>query len=115
MIQLSHFRNVRLNIIIESNARVIYSTNPNYAFPTLTLQRGVPYLIDGFALQPYLKPDALTGANNQGRGSVILPEGLTRILVEVIDIQRNVPISRKAAVTGNFVLSEPPLLQMPSC
>jgi hypothetical protein len=109
------FRDTRLKLYIENNGNTIYVSDPNAAFPTLRLDKQVPVVLDGFALQPYLQPQALTGATGQGQGSVIVPEGLNRICVEVIDIQRNVPISRKTCVTGNFFLNEPPQLLMPIC
>ncbi|MCC6724874.1 MAG: hypothetical protein IT258_10215, partial [Saprospiraceae bacterium] len=109
------FRDTRLKLYIENNGQTLYTTDPNYGFQPLRLNMNQPVMLDGFALQPYLQPEALIGAAGQGQGSVIVPEGLNRICLEVIDLERNVPISRKTCVTGGFFLNEPPILQTPTC
>ncbi|MBK8567558.1 MAG: hypothetical protein IPN76_30635 [Saprospiraceae bacterium] len=109
------YRDTRLKLYIENNGQTLYTTDPNYGFQPLRLNMNQPVMLDGFALQPYLQPEALIGAAGQGQGSVIVPEGLNRICLEVIDLQRNVPISRKTCVTGGFFLNEPPILQTPTC
>ena len=109
------FRDVRLRLSIENNGQLVYVTDPNFAFPPLRLDRLVTETLDGFALAPYLQPAALTGPAGTGTGSVFVPEGLNRICIEIIDIQRNVPISKKTCVTNSFVLNQPPQLQLPVC
>lgn len=109
------YRDTRLKLYLENNGKTLYITDPNYGFQPIRLNMNQPVMLDGFALQPYLQPEALTGAAGQGQGSVIMPEGLNRICLEVIDLERNVPISRKTCVTGGFFLNEPPMLQMPAC
>jgi hypothetical protein len=109
------YRDTRLKLYIENNGQTLYTTDPNYGFQPLRLNKNQPVTLDGFALQPYLQPEALIGAAGQGQGSVIIPEGLNRLCLEVIDLERNVPISRKTCVTGGFFLNEPPILQTPYC
>ncbi len=109
------YRDTRLKLYLENNGKTLYTTDPNYGLQPIRLNMNQPVLLDGFALQPYLQPEALIGAAGQGQGSVIMPEGLNRICVEVIDLERNVPISRKTCVTGGFFLNEPPMLQLPAC
>ncbi|MBI1226059.1 MAG: choice-of-anchor D domain-containing protein [Bacteroidetes bacterium] len=109
------YRDTRLKLYFENNGKTLYTTDPNANFTPIRLNMNQPVQLDGFALQPYLQPEALLGAAGQGQGSVIVPEGLNRICVEVIDLERNVPISRKTCVTGGFFLNEPPLLQLPAC
>jgi hypothetical protein len=109
------YRDTRLKLYVENNGQTLYTTDPNYGFQPIRLNRNQPVTLDGFALQPYLQPEALIGAAGQGQGSVIIPEGLNRLCLEVIDLERNVPISRKTCVTGGFFLNEPPILQTPYC
>ena len=109
------FRDVRLHLTIENNGQVVYTTDPNYSFPPIRLDRLATETFDGFALAPYLNQNALTGPTGSGMGSVVVPQGLNRICMEVIDIQRNVPISRKTCTTNSFILNQPPQLLLPIC
>ncbi len=108
------FREVRLRLSVVNNGQELYVTDPNLAVPTIQLNQFQMETFNGFALQPYLSPFSLIGANG-GQGSLVVPEGINDICLEVIDIQRNVPISRKACRSGIFNLNQPPQLLLPSC
>ncbi len=109
------FRDVRLNLTIENFSNVIWRTDPNAAVPIVRLFKDQPEDFDGVALASYLTPLTLVGPDGDGKGSIIVPEGFIRICVEVIDVERNVPISAKTCVEGEFVLNKPPLMRLPEC
>ena len=109
------FRQVKLKLTVKQNGQDIYVTDPNYAFTPIRLNQQELLTLDGSVLAPYLRPEALTGATGIGQGSVIIPEGANRICLQIIDLQRNVPISRKACVSGIFALNDPPQLLLPTC
>lgn len=109
------FRDVRLNLTIENGNSIIYQTDPNFSAPPIRLNQFQPETFDGVALGSYLNPMSLVGPSGLGQGSTIVPEGYNSICLEVIDIQRNVPISRKVCLSGSYVLNQPPQLLLPAC
>ena len=109
------FLDVRLRVTIESSGRVIYRTDPNFKGPIINLRQFQPFTIRGSDLAPYLTPSALVGQGDQGQGSVEVPEGFNRICLEVMGVVREVPLSNKFCVQGNFKLNQVPFLIKPVC
>ena len=103
---------LRLAIINEDGGTVMV-TNPNFQPMPIQLQQGMNEL-DGASLAPYLMGQSLVNAQG-GRGSSILPEGRHKVCLEVIDRQRNIPISGQFCIspTGKFYRSRPPQLRLP--
>ena len=52
------YRDTRLKLYVENNGKTLYTTDPNYGFQALRLNQNQPVTLDGFALQPYLQPEA---------------------------------------------------------
>ncbi len=108
------YRDVKLRMTIRNNGQDLFVTDPNLAVPPIRLNQFQMETFDGFALQPYLSAYSFVGTSG-GFGSLILPEGVNDICLEVIDIERNIPISRKACQLGGFFLNRPPQLLLPAC
>jgi hypothetical protein len=108
-------RDVTLRLTIRNENNEILITDPNFNFgPIITLERNIPLLIDGIDLAPYLNPNSLVGQNGQFAGG-LLPEGFNEFCLEVIDVQRNIPISASGCAGGYFEQSDPPILISPNC
>lgn len=107
------FREVYLRLAILHNGEEILFTDPNYQPTPIVLQQFQTEVFDGARLAPYLQVQNLVGIQGGGGGS-ILPEGNNKICLEVVDRQRNVPISGRYCLTGNFQRSLPPQPQMPA-
>lgn len=107
-------RLVKFRLIIENNGQEIMRTDPNFnAFPIL-LERDVPLMIDGGDLAPYFQSGNLINTSGDPAG-LLLPEGFNAICLEVIDLERNVPISNKSCARGLFENADPPILINPRC
>jgi len=106
---------VRLSLSIEQNGNVIYQTDPNYLGMPITLSQFQNVLIDGNALRSYLTPQALTGARGVGKGSLEIPEGFNQICMQLYGVDKNVPLSNKFCMSGNFRLNQPPIFVKPAC
>lgn len=106
---------VRLSLSIEQNGKIIYQTDPNYLGMPITLNQFQNIVLDGNALRSYLNNQALTGANGSGIGSLEIPEGFNQICLQIYGVERNVPISNKFCMSGNFRLNQPPQIVKPSC
>ncbi|MBK9722608.1 MAG: hypothetical protein IPO78_13470 [Saprospiraceae bacterium] len=78
----------------------------NFASVPIKLLQFEQYTLDGSVLSAYLSNDALTGKNSEGRGSVILPEGLLDICIQMYGVDRVVPVSNKFCITSNFRLNQ---------
>ena len=104
---------VRLNLSIEQNGNVIYQTDPNYPGMPITLNQFQNVLIDGNTLRSYLNPKALTGARGIGQGALEIPEGFNQICLQLYGVDRNVPLSSKFCMSGNFRLNQPPQFVKP--
>ncbi len=107
-------RLVKFRLSIRQDGNEIMATNPNYNPPPVLLERQVPYIIDGGDLAGYLNPANLLYAGG-GQPGVLLPSGFNSFCLEVIDVQRNVPISDRFCASGFFELAQPPLLDLPLC
>src|SRR5690606_28035098 len=95
---------VKPRVSIEQNGRVIYMTDPNFGGETFLLNQFEPMVINGSTLQNYFSNIALVGAGGNGRGSVEVPEGFNQICLQMYGVIRDVPISNKFCVSGNFRL-----------
>ncbi|GJM36078.1 MAG: hypothetical protein DHS20C18_50790 [Saprospiraceae bacterium] len=107
-------RMVKLRLTILHNGTEIITTNPNYNPPPIILEKDNPLMIDGTDLAGYLDQNNLINLSGQQTGG-LLPEGFNSFCLEVIDLERNVPISDRICVSGFFELSDPPLLNTPIC
>lgn len=107
-------RRVKLRFTVLHNGTEILTTDPNYNPPPITLDKDIPLMIDGNDLAGYLNPNNLVNLAGEST-SVLLPEGFNAFCLEVIDLERNVPISDRVCMTGFFELSDPPLLNTPIC
>lgn len=106
---------VRLSLSVEQNGRIIYQTDPNYSGMPVTLNQFQNLFIDGNTLRSYLNSQSLIGVNEQGVGSLEIPEGFNQICLQIYGLDRNVPISNKFCMSGNFRLNQPPQIVKPSC
>ncbi|MEO0474027.1 MAG: hypothetical protein AAF206_30740, partial [Bacteroidota bacterium] len=105
---------VRLLLSIEQNGSVIYQTDPNFRGTPITLDQFQMLQIDGSLLNEYLDPANLVGANNNGTGALIIPEGFTQICAQLYGVEREVPVSNSFCIQGNFQLNQPPQIVKPA-
>lgn len=105
---------VRPVISIEQNGTVISQTDHSYNGPTILLKQFEQVLVDGSSLSNYLSNINMTGANNTGTGSIDVPEGFIQICLQLYGVDRNVAVSNKFCISGNFRLNQPPQLVKPS-
>lgn len=105
---------VRPVITIEQNGSIIYQTDPNYAGKTILLSQFDQMLLNGAGLGEYLSNTALIGATANSTGSIEVPEGFNQICLQMYGVERNVPVSNKFCISGNFRLSQPPQIVKPS-
>lgn len=101
-------------ITVEQNGTVIYQTDPNYAGKTILLSQFNPIILNGSALGEYLSNVALTGAQPGSKGSVEMPEGFNQVCLQLYGVERNVPVSNKFCISGNFRLCQPPQISKPT-
>ena len=73
-----------------------------------------PYSLNGEGLSAYLSNIALTGANGNGVGSILIPEGFNQICLQMYGVERQVPVSNKFCISGNFRLNQTPQLVLPA-
>lgn len=105
---------VRPVISIEQNGTVIYQTDPNYAGNPVLLSQFEQMVLNGSALSEYLSNVALIGATANSTGSIDVPEGFNQICLQLYGVERNVPVSNKFCISGNFRLSQPPQIVKPA-
>lgn len=105
--------NVRLRVVIEdiSTGRRI-ATRSNYMPPRpIVLQTGIPYIISGPELEPYLRPDNLEfeGVDvQQILNTKKLPEGNYTFRIEVLEYYRGMLISNPKIGTQMAMLIDNP-------
>ncbi len=107
-------RNVYFRITIISNGQEIMASNPNFIPPPLQLLQFTPTTITGIELASYFLPNNLISLNG-GSPSNALPEGFNQICIEVMDFERQIPISQQICRGGFVRRLEPPLLSKPEC
>lgn len=111
--------NLRLRIEIKGNGFSL-ATRPFFHPAPISLQPGVPLLLTGSDLAPYLNSANLdfSGLNkNQYEQRMALPEGFYTICVKAYDYYNpsNVQVSAEACTQAWFTLSDPPFLNLPIC
>lgn len=111
---------VRLRLTVEFNGSVIMRTSRAFNPPPLTLDPGVPMIISGADLQPYLDSRNLdfTGySREEYERTKALPEGSYQICFAAYDYRRqDVPVSDPANCSFYWLAkSEPPLVNFPAC
>ncbi len=107
-------RDVYFKLTVKHNGQDIMVTDPNFVPMPMQLSQFTPELITGSELAPYLQSHALIRTNG-GDGSTSLPEGFNKICLEVIDLQRGIPISNQACASGFFQELETPIPELPAC
>lgn len=107
-------REVYFRVTIVENGVEIMRTNPNaMGLPRFTLTRGVPRLITGMDLAPYFDLNNLVGRSGLSNSNLLKP-GMNSVCLEVMDVQRQEPISAKRCASGFWSLLDPPLLALPN-
>lgn len=101
-------------LTIEQNGSVLYQTDLNYAGQPIMLSQFEPIALDGTALNSYLANIALTGVTPGSKGSIIIPEGFNQVCLQLYGVDRQVPVSNKFCLSGNFRLNQPPQLVLPA-
>ncbi len=111
--------NVRLKIEIKGNGFSLV-TKQFFNPPPITIQPGIPFLLSGADLAPYLNSSNLDfiGINkSQYEQRMALPEGYYTICIKAYDYYNpgNIQISNEACTQAWFTLSDPPFLNLPAC
>ena len=111
--------NVRLRIEIKGNGFTLL-TKQLFNPPPINLQPGVPFLLSGADLAPYLNSNNLDfiGINqSQYEQRMALPEGYYSICVKAYDYYNtgNIQVSNESCSQAWFMLSDPPFLNLPQC
>jgi hypothetical protein len=110
---------LRLVFSVELNGRVIMRTVRAFNPPPLSLDPGVPTIISGADLAPYLDSRNLEFvgySREQYERTRALPEGSYRLCVSAYDYRRpDVPVAAQACAFYFLAKSEPPLINYPSC
>lgn len=111
--------NIRLKIEIKGNGFTLV-TKQLYNPPPISLQSGVPLLLSGADLAPYLNSNNLDfiGINqNQYEQRMALPEGYYSICVKAYDYYNsgNIQVSNESCSQAWFLLNDPPFLNLPLC
>ncbi len=111
--------NLKLKLEIKGNGFSLV-TKAIYNPPPISLQPGQPILLSGADLAPYLTSNNLDfiGINqNQYEQRMALPEGYYSICITAYDYYSGTPVqvSNEACAQGWFILSNPPLLNLPLC
>lgn len=110
---------VRLVMNVEWNGRVIMRTSRSFNPAPLNLDPGIPMVISGADLAPYLDSrniDFVGYDRNQYERTRALPEGQYRISFIAYDYRRqDVQVSPEGNSFLYLAKSEPPLINYPAC
>lgn len=110
---------VRLVMRVDLNGRTIMQTSRAYQPPPLSLEPGVPTVISGAELAPYLdsRNVEFTGFDRaQYERNKALPEGAYTICFTAYDYRRQeVPVSNAGCSFYFLAKNEPPLINTPAC
>jgi hypothetical protein len=111
--------NIRLRIEIKGNGFTLV-TKQLFNPPPINLQSGVPLLLSGADLAPYLNSNNLDfiGINqSQYEQRMALPEGYYSVCVKAYDYYNpgNIQVSNESCSQAWFTLSDPPFLNLPQC
>lgn len=110
--------NVRLIVHIEGEG-IRLETKRNYIPPQpINLITGVPYLIDGADLAPYMDVNhidlqgmSVASLNQNGK----IPEGNYQFCVEVLDYNTGISLSYQSCATAFVIYENPPVVLVPAC
>lgn len=110
--------NVRLIVRIEGQGIVIETKKAFLPAQPINLVSGVPLLIAGADLAPYLNVNnvnlqGITPATLNQNGK--LPEGTYQFCVQVLDYQSGIPLSFKNCGSAFIFYENPPVLLVPTC
>lgn len=105
-------RTVYFKVTIIQNGTVIAMNPPGFRGNQVTLERNVPYSINGEDLAMNLNVNNLVGLSGPHAYGV-LKEGITDFCLEVIDAFREEPISAKVCATGYLARLQSPILILP--
>ncbi|MBC8111367.1 MAG: fibronectin type III domain-containing protein, partial [Verrucomicrobia bacterium] len=112
---------VRLSLSLERNGKVILATRAGFNPPPLDLLPGIPTLISGADLAPYLESrnlDFVGYSREEYERTRALPEGAYKLCVTAYDYRirsRPVQVSNTGCAFYYLAKSEPPLLNTPVC
>jgi hypothetical protein len=111
---------VRLQMTVEQNGKLIMRTATTFNPRPLSLSAGIPTIIGGADLYDYLTPANIEFSGGFSRDEYertkSLPEGAYRISFTAYDYRRpQVQVSNTGANVFFFQKSDPPLLNLPIC
>jgi predicted chitinase len=110
---------IRLVMVVEWNNRVIMRTSRVFNPPPLNLDPGIPMIISGAELAPYLDSrniDFVGYDRGQYERTKALPEGQYRISFTAYDYRRqDVQVSPEGNSFYYLAKNEPPLINYPAC
>lgn len=111
--------NIKLKLEIKGNGFTIV-TKQLFNPPPIVLQPGIPTIISGVDLAPYLNSSNLDfiGINQaQYENRMALPEGFYSICVTAYDYYNpgKIQVSNQSCSNAWFTLSNPPFLNLPLC
>ena len=105
-------RTVYFRVTIAQNGTIIAFNPIGFRGNQITLERNVPYYINGEDLAQNLSINNLIGLSGPFAYGV-LNEGITDICLEVIDAVREEPISARVCATGYLARLQAPFLILP--
>jgi hypothetical protein len=110
---------LRLVMSVELNGKIIMRTSRTYNPPPISLNPGIPTVISGADLSPYLDSrniDFVGYSKEQYERTKALPEGSYQIIFTAYDYRRqDVQVSNAGSSFYYLAKSEPPLINYPAC
>jgi hypothetical protein len=110
---------LRLAMSVELNGKVIMRTSRTYNPPPINLNPGIPTVISGGDLAPYLDSrniDFVGYSKEQYERTKALPEGSYQITFTAYDYRRqDVQVSNAGGTYYYLTKSEPPMINYPTC
>jgi hypothetical protein len=110
---------LRLVMSVELNGKIIMRTSRTYNPPPINLNPGIPTVISGGELAPYLDSrniDFVGYSKEQYERTKALPEGSYQITFTAYDYRRqDVQVSNAGGTYYYLAKSEPPMINYPAC
>jgi len=110
---------LRLVMSVELNGKIIMRTSRTYNPPPISLNPGIPTVISGAELAPYLDSrniDFAGYSKEEYERTKALPEGSYQIIFTAYDYRRqDVQVSNAGGTFYYLAKSEPPLINYPAC
>jgi hypothetical protein len=110
---------LRLVMSVELNGKIIMRTSRTYNPPPISLNPGLPTVISGGELAPYLDSrniDFVGYSKEQYEKTKALPEGSYQITFTAYDYRRQeVQVSNAGGTFYYLAKSEPPMINYPAC